>query len=213
MRGRLAKVERLAECLRGLPVHEGAIAALYLTGKTPQGRLGVGPAPVRTASEQPPADRPRLAIAETDRRLDEIAAIAGNRAQERRRAALGSLLAAATQLEQRFIVRLLLGELRQGALAGLILEAVAAAAVRRAHMLSGDLMTVVRAAFTVGSAGMTHTCALLVPKFHLGTLFRRSASTAPHPQLVSVARKQSFRERGAQVGETVKVFPCKVGLP
>jgi DNA ligase-1 len=146
-RGRLAKAELLAECLRGLPVPEAAIAALYLTGETPQGRLGVGPALVHVASKQPPAATPALSIAETDRRLAAIASIAGACTQGRRRAALGGLFAAATQVEQGFIARLLLGELRQGALAGLMLETVAAAAeipataVRRAHMLSATAQT------------------------------------------------------------------------
>jgi len=159
-RGRKAKASRLAHCLRTLPPDEAGLAALWLTGETVQGKAGIGPAQIKAVLQTPPAERPALTVGETDRRLTEIANIAGSGAQVRRRQSLGYLFAAASQSEQTFLARLLLGELRQGALAGLMLEALALAAevppgsVRRAHMLSGDLPLVARAALTRGTAGL-----------------------------------------------------------
>jgi DNA ligase-1 len=120
----------------------------------------VGPALIRNATEIAPAALPRLTVLDVDRALGELAAISGSGAARRRRALLGELFAAATEPEQAFLRRLLLGELRQGALEGVMVEAIAQAAnvparrVRRGLMLSGDLPRVAALALSAGEAGL-----------------------------------------------------------
>jgi DNA ligase-1 len=103
-----------------------------------------------------------LTLAGLDRALGEIAILSGRGSQSARQQALGALFARLTRREQDFLARLLLGELRQGAVAGLVLEAIAAAVgvepalVRRAAMLGGDIPRVASAAFQAGRAGLEH---------------------------------------------------------
>jgi DNA ligase-1 len=158
--GRLAKVARLADDLRALTPEEAALAACWLTGETGISPLGVGPALVAAARAEPPASRPTLDITRTAAHLSGLADIRGSGAQARRRAALAALFRAATRPEQDFLARLLLGELRQGALSGLMVDAIAKAArlpagsVRRALMLTADLRLTTRTALTQGAAGL-----------------------------------------------------------
>lgn len=157
---RREKIRLLAACLRGLAPDEGAIAVHYLAGRLPQGRIGIGYAALAQALPGEAAAAPTLTLAEVDRALDEIAQTSGAGAAARRRELLGALLARATRAEQEFLTRLLLGELRQGALDALVLEALAQAAdlpaaeLRRATMLAGDLAAVARAALAEGAPGL-----------------------------------------------------------
>lgn len=159
-RSRTQKIAALAATLAGLSRAELELGVGYLVGKPRQGKLGVGPAAVREASTATPAATATLALLEVDRRLEELAAITGAGLTARRTAALGSLMAAATADEQRFLVGLVLGEVRQGALEGLMIEAIAEAlrvpadAVRRAAMLSGSLPQVATVAVQAGEAGL-----------------------------------------------------------
>ncbi len=159
-RGRKAKIARLADWLRGLAPPDLPIGACVLAGELPTGRLRIGPAQVREAAGTRPASHPSLTLSELARRLEEIATISGSGAAGRRRHELRDLLGLATQAEQGFLARLLLGELRQGATAGLALEAIAQGAgvtpaqVRRAAMLSGDLAQVAHTAFREGGPGL-----------------------------------------------------------
>ena len=146
---RLAKVRELAACLRELAPDEIEIGVQYLSGETPQGRIGIGFDALRAASAGGAAPQPTLSLTGVNARLAEIATIRGAGSTARRAAALKDLFARATTVEQEFMNRLLLGELRQGALAGVMLDAIAAAAdlpvsaIRRAAMYSG-LGTVAR---------------------------------------------------------------------
>jgi DNA ligase-1 len=156
--GRKRKVELLAACLRQLGPDERAIGASYLAGEVAH-KTGVGYAiAYEVASEAAPAAAPYLPLGEVDRRFAEIAALRGEGSARARRDALGALLALATAPEQRFLAALVVGELRQGALDGLVIEAIAQAAelpadaVRRAHMLAGDLGAVATAALAGGIA-------------------------------------------------------------
>ena len=159
-RGRRAKVGRLAAYLRALPPEAAGLAACLLAGELPRGRVGVGPSQVAEALKSPPAFDATLTLSALDRELAGIAEIAGTGAQGRRQASLASLFARATGREQRLLAALLLGELRQGATAGLVLEAIAQAAgvpseqVRRAFMLCGDLRRVTAIALTDGTHGL-----------------------------------------------------------
>jgi DNA ligase-1 len=155
-RARSAKIDLLATCLGGLRPQEVPAAAMFLSGTLP--RIGVGWATLRDAPT--PAAVATLEILDVERALERIASASGRGSQETRRRALEELFAHATEAEQRFLRGILHGELRQGALEGVMVEAVAraagvpAAAVRRALMLVGELPPVADAAFAEGPEGL-----------------------------------------------------------
>jgi ATP-dependent DNA ligase I len=157
--GRRAKVERLAAALRGLAPEERAAGAGYLAGAPRQRVLGVGWAALR--EPPPPAAGPALTVAAVDAALAGLSGLSGAGAQGTRREALHALLARATAREQAFLTALVLGDLRQGALAAVVGDAVASAAgvpvaaVRRALMLRGDLGAVAEAALDGGEAALS----------------------------------------------------------
>ncbi len=158
---RLAKVDALAACLRRLAPTEIEIGVGFLAGEVRQGRLGVGYAALKDSAPGSTATAASLTLLEVDRALEEVASQSGAGSSERRKQTLGALFARATDVEQRFLIRLLLGELRQGALEGLMLEALAKASglvpaqLRRAAMFAGKLAAVAKAALTQGAAGLT----------------------------------------------------------
>ena len=156
---RLAKIEWLAGCLRRLRPREVPIAVAYLSGVLPQGTIGVGWASLRDLP--PPAPPPpTLELLEVHAALERIRASTGPGSEAIRRRELAELFRRATEPERRFLIGLLQGELRQGALEGVMVEAVARAAkvpapeVRRALMLSGDLGAVAVAAVAEGGDGL-----------------------------------------------------------
>jgi DNA ligase 1 len=155
---RLAKVERLAACLRRLEAGEVHSAVAFLSGELRQRQIGVGWAALRDARQ--PAAAPSLTVAEVDAAFDRIGRLAGPGSQAERRRLLAELLGRATRAEQRFLVGLLSGELRQGALEGVMAEAIARAAgvqgaeVRRALMLRGALGPVAEVALARGVPGL-----------------------------------------------------------
>jgi len=155
---RLAKIARIAELLRRAGREDVAIVVSWLSGELTQRQIGVGWASLRSVPAA--AAEPTLTVAEVERRFGEIGATAGRGSQARRAQLLADLFSAATDVEQTFLRRLLTGELRQGALVGVMADAVAkaadlpAATVRRAAMLGGDLPAVAAAALTDGDAGL-----------------------------------------------------------
>jgi DNA ligase 1 len=168
--GRLAKVREIARCLTGLSPEEIPIAIAYLSGETPQGKLGVAYATLAQARSGAGASQPVLSLLEVNAAFNELAGIAGQGATTRRAERLRSLFARATAQEQDFLVRLIVGELRQGALKGIMLDAIAAAAklpahaVRRAAMSAGGLAEVASAALTEGAGGLARfTIRLMQP--------------------------------------------------
>ena len=154
------KIGLLAELLKRLAENEIAVGVLFLTGELPQGRIGVGWSGVRNATPKTAADSPRLNLLDVDRSFDAIAGTTGRGFSADRGLILHRLLARGTKDEQTFLTRLIMGELRQGALEGVMVEAVAKASevpartVRRAVMFSGDLGAVARTALTGGAAGL-----------------------------------------------------------
>jgi DNA ligase-1 len=146
--GRLDKVRRLADALRRLPEGWAHVGVAYLSGQLPQGRIGIGPALLYGALEGIAADRPSLTVQEAHALFDRIAATTGPGSSAARAGLLRGLLARATALERDFLARLLMGELRQGASEGVLIEAVALASgrpagdVRRAAMLRGSTAAV-----------------------------------------------------------------------
>src|SRR5262245_33838846 len=187
--GRLEKVQLLSELLRRLEPDEIPAAVGILSGQPRQGRIGVGWAALHTASEAdagPPTlfdavgaeVDPPLAVAEVDAALQRLASTAGKGSGVRKAAELGTLFRRAGPEGRDFLIRLLTGELRQGALGGTMEEAVARASglegaeIRRAVMLIGDLGTVASAALTGGRAALAG--------FHLA-MFRPLAPMLAQP--------------------------------
>ena len=153
---RRGKVSELSALLKLLRPEEIDLGVHYLSGEIPQGKIGIGYAAVRLAASSSPAELATLSIAEVDDKLAELAGLRGSGSAARRAAALQQLFARATASEQQFLLRLLIGELRQGALAGVMVDAIAAAAelpvaaVRRAAMYSKSLGAVAVAALREG---------------------------------------------------------------
>jgi len=158
-RARLKKVAALADVLRRLAPEEVPVAVAYLAGELPHDPIGVGWAALR---QLPPANAPPpvLEVLDVDAALRTIGAATGKGSQTARREQLAALFLRATETEQAFLARLLTGELRQGALEGVMVDAIAKAAdvplveVRRALMLAGDLGAVASVALASGSAGL-----------------------------------------------------------
>ena len=156
---RSAKIAILARLLGRLQAGEIEIAVGFLSGVPRQGRFGVGYS-IAYGVDRPPAAEPTLTIAEVDRAITGIQQLVGEGSASARREILGGLIGRATAAESDFLKRLFTGELRQGALAGLMVDAISQAArvpgelVRRARMLSGDLPGTARTAMTAGEAGL-----------------------------------------------------------
>jgi DNA ligase-1 len=158
--GKKDKIELIAALLRRARPDEHAVIACLIAGQVRQ-KLGVGYAIVHEVLDATPAAATStLTVADVDRAFDELAAAAGAGSAGTRRRVLGELVARATADERDVIAGLAVGELRHGALDGLVVEAIAkaaglpAAAVRRAHMLGGDLGAVAARALADGAAGL-----------------------------------------------------------
>ncbi len=153
------KIARLAEVLEGAGARDLQLAVAYLAGTLPQGRIGLGWASVGDA-DVPAASQPSITLAEVDAMATAVADEAGSGSQQRRSDLLTDLLRRATAKEQAFLRGLLLGELRQGAKEGVVLEAVARATnvaparLRRAVMLLGDLPAAAGVAAADGEPGL-----------------------------------------------------------
>jgi DNA ligase-1 len=159
-RSRLAKIEALADCLRRLERSELALGVAYLSGETRQGKIGVGYAGLKDAFAATPAASPQLTLGQVDESLESLSGVKGRGSAAERARLLSGLFGRATAAEQDFLARLLLGELRQGALEGVMLDAIAKAAglpsgkIRLAAMRAGSLPAVAEAALAGGEAGL-----------------------------------------------------------
>ena len=156
------KIELLAGLLRRLGPGEVRVAIGFLTGWPRQGKLGVGWATLDAARPPNAATEATLTLAEVDQNFTALKSVKGSNSAAQRRRLLGDLMSRATSEEQQFLFVLGVGEVRQGALEGVMTEAVARAAglpadrVRRAAMLAGDLGAVAEAVITEGEAGLAH---------------------------------------------------------
>jgi DNA ligase-1 len=211
---RKGKVDLLAAALRRLAPDEIEAGAAYLAGELRQRQIGVGWASLRGLP--PPAEQSLLTVAEVDAALAEIGEQSGPGSQARRRELLAALFAAATAEEQRMLTGLISGEVRQGALAGVLTDAIARAAevpvgdVRRALLLSGDFRTVARAALTGGSAELAEF--RLTVGRPLAPMLAQSASTVDEalaatgtPATVDV-KLDGIRIQVHRSGEQVAVY-------
>ncbi len=156
---RSRKVAILAELLRRLGPDEVPVCVGFLSGVPRQGRVGIGYSTIY-GIESEPAPALSLTVRDIDVAISELAALTGPGSNTKRKRLLAELLGRATEAEDVFLRRLFTGELRQGALAGLMADAVARAAgvpgelARRALMLSGDLTRTAAIAMTSGEGGL-----------------------------------------------------------
>ncbi len=159
--GRRDKIGLLAALLATVPPEEIEIATAFLSGSIRQQRLGIGYAAIQEAAAGTAADSPSVELVEVDAIFQRIAATAGKGSVEAKQRLLRELLSRLTRDEQHFLFGLIAGELRQGAVEGVMLEAVAKAAavpaerLRYAVMMAGDLPIVARAALLEGQAGLS----------------------------------------------------------
>src|ERR1043165_167646 len=157
--GRSAKIRLLADCLRSARSEELEIAALYLSGEIRQGRIGVGPSLLRACLADAAAN-PELQLMDIDGYLGELSMTRGAGSSARRTATLRAMFGRATRDERESLRRLIVGELRQGALAGVMVDAIALASdiapsdVRRAAMYESNLGALARVARDAGIAGL-----------------------------------------------------------
>jgi DNA ligase-1 len=159
-RSRLEKRALLGAVLGRAPLDEIPLVVSCLSGRLPRGRVGIGYATIQDMRRIAGAGEPSLALRDLDAALQELESVAGAGSSGRRLEILRGLYRRATEIEQDFLSRLLLGDLRQGSLEGIMLEAIAKASatspevVRRSYMVSGDLGLVARAALSEGVAGL-----------------------------------------------------------
>jgi DNA ligase-1 len=159
--GRLEKIRHLADLIARVPPSDSDIVIAFLSGGVRQGRIGIGRAQLSALRDTPPADSPSLELADVDAAFDRVVAAIGSGSSNARAELLSQLFRRATRDEQDYLIRLLFGEVRQGALEGVLVEAVARAAqvaaadVRRASMLAGDLAPVAMAALAGGAQGLS----------------------------------------------------------
>ena len=213
-RSRLAKVGAIAELLARLDPDEIAPAVGFLVGKARQGRVGVGWRGLEAAKGDP-ADSASITVAELDELLDRLAATSGTGSAGDRARTLRVLTARATAREQDFIGRVLLGDMRTGALEGVLTDAIARAAdrpvevVRRAAMLSGDLGETARLALT-GEPGELEAVGLVVGRPVLPMLAATAASPSAAIETTGEASVE-YKLDGARIqvhrsGDDVRVF-------
>ena len=156
---RLQKIGLLADLIRRAAPQEVELIVAYLSAITRQGKTGIGYATLKDAASTA-ASQPSLTLLEVDSLLEAISTTKGRGSQQARGELLRSLFARATEQEQRFLFGLLTGELRQGALEGIMIEAIAKASgqpadrVRRAVMMAGNIAEIARVAMEEGEAGL-----------------------------------------------------------
>ncbi len=214
--GRLAKIGHLADLLRRLAPGEVNIAVPFLSGDLRQGRIGLGPATIWSARLSNGAETATLSLADVDETFARIASTSGAGSTGARQQLLSGLLQRATAAEQDFLMRLLVGELRQGALESVLLEAVAiasgirSAAVRRAVMNAGALAPVAHAALVEGEPGLARFTVqifqpvqpmLASPADNLDHAFEELGSELSLEWKLDGARIQAHK-----IGDEVRVF-------
>ena len=211
---RTEKIEVLASLLGRLDSDEAHPAVAYLSGHPVQSPLGVGYAAVYSVNETP-AGSPTLEILDVDRTLDAIANTSGAGSKAARGGLLSELFSAATEVEQEFLRGLILRNLRQGALEGVMAEAVARAVgvpapkIRRAAMLEGDLTVAAAKALIDGPESLAETgldiLAPIQPMLAKTAQSVAEALEAGSPMLVE-QKLDGLRLQVHKDGQQVRVF-------
>ena len=213
---RLVKIAELASLLQRMTLPDIDIAVAFLSGELRQGRIGIGGAVIREAKPLSAASSPALSLIDVDTVFERIATTGGRGSSGDRTRLLRDLLSRATADEQDFLMRLLIGELRQGALEGVLIEAVARAGnappatVRRAVMMAGALAPVARTLMAEGESGLARfTVQLLRP---VQPMLAQTASDI-HEALTTLEQDVALEWKldGARIqvhkaGDEIKVF-------
>ncbi len=204
--GRRAKIEEISALLRRAGPDEIPVVVAFLSGELRQRQIGVGYASLGelAATGGAVTGEGPLTVAETDAVFEAVGQVAGAGAQAERRRLLAGPFGRASQTEREFLVRLLAGELHQGALEGVMTEAVARAAgvpaaeVRRAHLLAGSLPLVAQAALTAAwaTAPAAAPAAVAIPAAE------PIQATEPEPD--SGAALAALRAFGLEVGRPLR---------
>ncbi|MFJ2765467.1 ATP-dependent DNA ligase [Streptomyces prasinus] len=209
---RSRKIALLAELFRDAEADEVPVVIPYLAGRLPQGRVGVG---WKTLSRPvAPAERATLTVRAVDALIGRLAGVSGPGSQAGRALLLGELLGAATEDEQRFLLGLLSGEIRQGALDAVAAEGLARATgappaeVRRAVMLAGSLQAVAGALLADGP-GALERFRLTVGRPVLPMLAHSASSVAGAVEKLGAAaveeKLDGIRVQVHRDGDTVRV--------
>ena len=212
--GRLAKIKLLAELLKQAAPDEIESVIAYLSGTIRQAKIGVGWATLQAAKGQA-AKTPTIELKHVDASLDLVANATGKGSAATKTKLLRDLLGRGTEQEQDFLFRLLTGELRQGALELIMVEAVSKAAelpseeVRRAAMLSGNLSAVAKAALTEGSKGLAPFAVQLFRP--IKPMLAQTATDVAEALERSTPAAFEYKFDGARIqvhkqGDAVKVF-------
>ncbi len=183
-----------------------------LAGEPRQGKIGVGYAAAYGA-EVEPATEPSVTVGEVDAWIDDLAGLGGAGSSAMRNETITALFARCTEPEQTYLRSVLTGEMRQGALEGVVVEAIASAfeiasdLVRRAVMLGGSLPSAADAAYQGGAAALeAFRIEVLRPVRPM------LASTAADPQeAVTGMSVVDWKLDGARIqvhrlGEEVRIF-------
>lgn len=211
---RLEKIDLLADLLRQLSAEEVEVVVAFLSGRTRQGKIGIGYRKLQSATS-PPASDGTLSVMELDRAFTRIGAMQGSGSERERIGLVHELLARATAPEQDFLFRLITGELRQGALEGIMADAVARAAgipadrVRRAAMNAGDIAAVAYAALEKGEAGLAEYQVQLfrpVQPMLAGTAEDASEALAELGEAALEYKLDGARVQAHRSGDEVRVF-------
>ena len=212
---RLEKISHLVDLLTRVPADQIVIVIAFLSGEPRQGRMKIGAALLSAMRDVAPADSLSLDVFEVDAAFARIAVLSGAGSAASRAQLLRELFGRATRDEQDFLVRLLFGELRQGALEGILMDAVARASgvqagrIRRAAMLAGDLASVARAALVDGDAALAQF--ILQPFQPVQPMLADSASDVGDALATLGEASFDYKLDGARiqvhkVGDEVKVY-------
>jgi len=213
-RSRLKKVELVRTLLADAPIDDVSKVVSYLSGELPQGPIGMGYAAVGAVSTNA-SESSTLTLDDVDATLSAIKAATGAGSKKAKSQLLHDILAAATESEQEFLRRLIVGELRQGALEGIMLDAVAAAAdvqaplVRRAAMVTGDLSMIARHALDGGVDALAEFGLELFTAVQ--PMLAKTAESVPGALLKTGEAAIEWKVDGARVqvhrrGDEVRVF-------
>src|SRR5215207_3923481 len=211
---RTAKVAALADLLRRLEPSEVPAAIGFLTGTPRQGRIGVGWSTLSGLGVDP-APAASLTIGQVDQALTELASTSGPGSTAARTARLLDLFGRATEPEASFLYRLLVGELRQGALEGVMTDAVSKAAavpldaVRRAAMFSGDLGRAAAVALTGGEEALAAIG--LTPLHPVQPMLAATSTTVAEALATTGPASVEWKLDGARIqvhrdGDEVRIF-------
>ncbi len=213
---RKKKVELLGKLLKEVPPEETAPVARYLAGEVGY-KTGLGYATIgELRGSVPPASEPTLTITEVDRRLAAIAELAGTGSQTARKQQLGELFARATGIEQSFLAAVIIGELRQGALDALVIDAIALVrelpvkTLRTAYMLAGEIGAVASAVLADPAAIHTFGLTLFRPILPMLAQTAADATAAlaelPDAPLSFELKLDGFRVQVHKDGDQIRAY-------